>query len=206
MNQIAVDPAVPAAGSMIIQMEPGAVLLPLDQIFGAPAPLEVDVGCGKGRFLTSRAAAHPGRNFIGIEQRLKRVQKVDKKACRAGLKNVRVIYGEAEAAVENLLPPESVAVYYISFSDPWPKRRHHERRVFNPKFMDAVHRTLVPGGVLNFTTDHHDYFKLVHRILAAEKRFAATAAYEPPPEEWSEFEITFRSLQRPIYRCAFRRL
>ncbi len=206
MNQTAVDPVIPAAGSMIIPMQQDAIPLPLERIFGATAPLEVDVGCGKGRFLTARAAAHPGRHFIGIEQRLKRVQKVDKKACRAGLKNVRVIYGDAELAVETMLPTASVAVYYISFSDPWPKRRHHERRVFNGKFMDAVHRTLVSGGVLNFTTDHQDYFRLVHRVLAAEKRFEAAAAYEPPPEEWSEFEITFRSLQRPIYRCAFRRL
>jgi len=206
MNQIAVAPGIPAADSTIIHLEQGVAHLSLQRLFGGSAPVEVDVGCGKGRFLTSRAAAHPDRHFIGIEQRLKHVEKVDKKARRAGLKNVRVIYGDAEAAVETMLPPESVAVYYISFSDPWPKRRHHERRLFNGKFMDAVHRTLSPGGVLNFTTDHHDYFKLVHRALAAEKRFEAAAPYEPPAEEWSEFEITFRSLQRPIYRCAFRRL
>ena len=92
------------------QLRPGS-------IFPAPAPLHVDVGCGKGRFLVARAQACPRINFLGIDRQLVRLRKIDKKLRRAGMHNVRLLRLEADYALSYLLPPGSVNVMYILFPD-----------------------------------------------------------------------------------------
>lgn len=178
--------------------------LDLPATFGqAPQRLEVDLGCGKGRFLLARAAAHPTTYFLGLDRQTRRLAKVERKAQRAQLANIRLLYAEAAYTTTHLLPPDSVNVYYIFFPDPWPKRRHHRRRLFDAAFLDALYKTLVPGGYIHLATDHLDYFANIRGRLAGDARFAEHEPFVTSDEERTDFELIFLKQNKPIGRCSF---
>ncbi len=178
--------------------------LAIESLFPRRQPLEVDVGFGKGRFLLARSAAHPEINFLGIERMLRRLRKVDRKAVRRGLDNVRLLRIEAYYATAYLIPAGCVQTYYIFFPDPWPKKRHAEHRLFNAAYLDALHRTLLPGGCVHFATDHQPYFQDVRARFMGDARFEEVAPLELAEEERTDFELLFRG-QTEIGRCSFRR-
>lgn len=181
-------------------------LYPVDlkNLFPRPAPIEVDLGCGKGRFLLAHAAAHPEINFLGIDRMLRRIRKIDNRGQRRGLENLRLMRIEGYYAVSYLLPPESISTYYIFFPDPWPKKRHHVNRLFNERFVEALHRTMVPGGITHIATDHLPYFEQICSIMRADARFEERPPYVPPPEERTDFELWYHD-KKTIGRCAFAR-
>ena len=178
--------------------------LPLRQYFGNDQPIEVDLGCGKGRFLVERARTHPETNLLGIDRMLKRIRKIDNRVRRLGYGQVRLLRMEAYYAVAYLIPPESIQTYYIFFPDPWPKKRHEEHRLFNPRFVDALHRTLRPGGQLHVATDHQPYFESLHAILRADPRFTESTPFQPTDAERTDFELWYLD-RSPIGRCSFRK-
>lgn len=180
--------------------------LRLDSLFDAHRPLEVDVGCGKGRFLIARAKSHPDTNFIGIERRPRRIAKLDRRILAQGIRNIRLLNAEASYAAGHLLPPVSVSTYYLFFPDPWPKRRHHCRRLFTPEFLDAVYGTLVQDGTLHITTDHLEYFAWIRRTLGADARFVEIPPFRPAEEERTSFELVFLAQGKPIGRCSFQKV
>lgn len=141
-------------------------------------PLEVDLGCGDGSFLIEMARHHPERDFIGVERLLGRVRKVCRKITRHGLDNARVLRLESRYVVEWLLPEASVSRLHLLCPDPWPKVRHHRRRLVQPEFLDAVRRALEPGGEFLFMTDHEEYF------LWAEEKVTNHGGFERL--EWEE--------------------
>lgn len=166
--------------------------LPLAQSFPCPdLPIEVDIGCGKGRFLLAHAAAAREVNFLGVDRMLRRIRKIDRKARRLGLSNIRLLRMEAYYATTYLLPPDSVRTFYIFFPDPWPKKRHREHRLFNPAYMDALHRTLRSGGRVHFATDHDPYFEEVRELLRADARFREAEPYVPSEVERTDFELWY---------------
>jgi tRNA (guanine-N7-)-methyltransferase len=167
--------------------------------FPARQPLHVDVGAGKGRFLLERARRHPGINFLGIERQLLRVGKIGKKAHREGLSNVRLLRLDGFYTVQRLFPPESVAVFYVLFPDPWPKRHHWRHRICNPDFIAAAHRTLMPGGLLHFATDHLPYFSEVVDLFRTDPRWTAITPPLPSEAERSDFELMFMA-EKPVGR------
>ena len=169
-------------------------------------PLEVDIGAGKGRFIIARAAAHPETEFLGIERQLGRIHKMAKKASRQALDNVHVIQLEALYAINYLLPDESVSCFYFFFPDPWPKRRHHRRRLFSPEFLTILNRKLVPGGFIHVATDHLDYFAEIEKTLSADNRFGEIPAFVRIPEQQTDFEIIFRGKGLPIGECSFKKV
>lgn len=134
-------------------------------------PLEVDLGCGDGSFLMEMARQHPERDFLGVERLLGRVRKVCKKITRRGLANVRVLRLESRYVTEWLLPEEAVSRLHLLCPDPWPKVRHHRRRLVQVDFLESVRRVLVPGGEFLFMTDHEDYFRWAEEKVAAFGEF-----------------------------------
>ena len=110
---------------------------------------------------------------------------------------------EGYYAIRYLMPAEYVANYYFFFPDPWPKARHHDYRLFNPEFMDALYRTLVSEGCLHVATDHLPYFEEIYELLRADKRFSEIEAFQPDETERTDFELIFSHKQ--IGRCSFRK-
>ena len=189
--------------SAIIAPEDWTNELSLREVFDFEGPFEVDIGCGKGRFLAARAEAHPDRLFLGIDRLKRRLRRADKKIVRAGLANVRLLRIEASYAVRFLLPAQSVSAFYILFPDPWPKKRHHRRRLFNQDFLNAAHRTLAQAGTIHVATDHQQYFEQIQEILNADSRFLEVDAMVLSEKERTNFEIQFTKKGIQILRCSF---
>jgi len=187
-----------------LRIHPDQVLEPINLagFFEHPEhPLEVDLGCGKGRFLLASAAKHPEINFLGIDRMLKRIKKVDKKSLRQELFNIRLFRMEGYYATTYLIPPQSVDTYYIFYPDPWPKEKHHDNRLFNTKFMEALARTLKPGGKIHASTDHLPYFEKIYSLLKNDSRFEETNTFHPSEDEVTDFELLFA--HKKPGRCSF---
>jgi len=168
------------------------------------APLEVDLGCGDGSFLLAIAARAPEHNFLGVERLLGRVRRTSRGAATLGLTNVRVIRLESHYVVRYLLPGGSASVLHVMFPDPWPKRRHHHRRLIQPAFLDAAAQALRPGGELRLTTDDLPYFKHMRAVFNAHPAFVEQP-WEPGPEyPQTDFERQFRAQGLPIHRALLR--
>jgi len=181
------------------------------KLFGRRAPLHVDLGCGDGLFLSQLAHLHPEKNFLGIEKLASRVAKACRKS--AYLENVCVFNVESAYAVRYLLPEVSVEAFYLLFPDPWPKRRHHRRRIVTHEFLDSIHRALVEDGVFRIATDHRDYFEQIERLArgSAQKldglrpsNFEITEQDADLP--LTKFERRFRAAGGPIYRLSLRKI
>jgi tRNA (guanine-N7-)-methyltransferase len=147
----------PALAGEFVPMDYFQKLSPAE-ICRGDRPLEIDLGCGDGSFLMEMAREFPGRDFLGVERLLGRVRKVCRKITRRGLENARVLRLESGYTVEWLLPEASVSRLHLLCPDPWPKLRHHRRRIVQVDFLEAIRRVLVPGGEFLFMTDHEEYF------------------------------------------------
>ncbi|MCU0858365.1 MAG: tRNA (guanosine(46)-N7)-methyltransferase TrmB [Pontiellaceae bacterium] len=164
-------------------------------------PFEIDLGCGKGRFLLARARKFPKTNFLGIDRLLNRIKRIDRKIVRQNLLNTRVLRADGYYTVTFLVPPQSVETYYVFYPDPWPKGKHHHNRIFNEPFMDAIARTLKPGGKLHAATDHLPYFEKIHKLIKNDARFEETEPFVPSEDETSDFELIFAD--KTPGRCSF---
>lgn len=140
-----------------------------EQLFGNPHPLHIEVGMGKGRFLMDLAAAHPERNYIGIEMYssvlLRAVQKAD--ALPEPLPNFRFLRLDARD-LPAVFAPGEVARIYLNFSDPWPKDRHAKRRLTSRQFLQRYQQILAPAGRVEFKTDNQDLFRFSLEEIQAQ--------------------------------------
>jgi len=195
----------PALLTNVLLPDGGFSQLPTASVFPNQQPIEVDLGCGKGRFLIARAQATPDTNFIGIDRQFSRIQKIDKRVARAGLTNVRLLRMEALHAIQNMLPEASVRAFYIFFPDPWPKRKHHRRRLFSGQFLESLSIILTPGGLVHVMTDHGDYFQSIRTAFAANPSFAPVQFPDFPETQRTDFEILFMNQQASIGRCSFKK-
>lgn len=152
----------------------------------------------------AHAAKHPDRDFIGIERLLMRLRRLGKKIDRAGLTNVRLLRIESAYALQHLLPPHRVSVFYIFFPDPWPKRRHHPRRLVSAAFVKLVAWSLAPGGTVHAATDHADYGEHIRRCFTANPDFELAPTFVPPEDERTDFELEFLAKGATITRCSYR--
>ena len=176
--------------------------LDLEKIFRRKAPLHVDLGCGDGSFLCALAQRLPDKNFLGIERLLSRIRSSVRKA--ASLDNVRLLQIESFYAVRYLLPAESVETFYLLFPDPWPKRRHHRRRIVTPDFLNSIHAALEQNGVIYIATDHLDYFRKIKKTAESTPGFAIDDADVDLPQ--SKFGLAFRQKGAPIHWLALRKV
>src|SRR3954451_22599865 len=115
-------------------------------LFGNDHPVELEIGMGKGTFLTEAARAHPETNFFGVEWARWFWRYASDRLRRNGCNNVRTVRAEAAFFLTEFVAPTSISVLHIYFPDPWPKARHHKRRLIQPKFLPLAHRVLATGG------------------------------------------------------------
>jgi tRNA (guanine-N7-)-methyltransferase len=188
--------------SRLITLDSLTDRLDMAKIFDCDAPLHVDLGCGDGSFLCAMAQQTADRNFLGIERLLDRVRTSVHKA--AALENVRLLRIESSYAVRYLLPAESVETFYLLFPDPWPKRRHHPRRVVTPNFIGSIHAALQKNGVFHVATDDVDYFAKIQQIAESSPGFAIfDGDLNLPP---SKFGLIFREQGALIHWLALRKI
>jgi len=178
-------------------------------LFGRAAPLEVEVGSGKGMFLHAAASGTPEHDFLGIEIARKYACFCAARIARDEIANAVIVPGDAQRLFGELLPDRSLAAVHIYFPDPWWKKRHHKRRVMNERFVRDVERTLAPGGALHFWTDVQHYFDASLELIAAETRLAGPLAVGERPAAHdldfrTHFERRMRLLDQPVYRAEFR--
>lgn len=167
----------------------------------AGGPWEVELGFGKGRYLLSRAAAEPDVRFLGIELVAEFFRLAARRAARRGLRNLVLVHGEALYALDALLPRGFARVIHVYFPDPWPKQRHHKRRLFDADTVDLLLGTLEPGGTLCFASDHLDYADRVCEVLEGHPRLRVTRVVGPWPDgARTNYEAKYVADGRPIRR------
>ncbi len=177
-----------------------------NELFGNDHPVEMEIGMGKGTFLVEQAKARPETNFFGIEYANWFWKYASDRIRRANCPNARTVRAEASYFVNEFVAEASLSVMHIYFPDPWPKKRHHKRRLIQPPFMQQILRVLAPGGRLQLVTDHQDYFQQMEQVVgdsamkvvdynrpgsAAEGEFVGT-----------NFERKYRREGRPFYAIA----
>lgn len=172
-------------------------------LFAEEQPLEVELGSGDGSFLVNWAAAHPDRNFIGVERLLGRIRKMERKARRAEADNVRGIRIESRYFLEYLLPEHSATALHIYFPDPWPKRRHREHRLVRKDFPELARKVLAPQGTVLLRTDDADYFEQMVSVFGASADFKETETPADLSAVVTDFERNFQSRGISTLRAAF---
>jgi tRNA (guanine-N7-)-methyltransferase len=191
-----------------VGLDVDALPKPLDwrEVFGNDHPVELEIGVGKGTFITEQAKARPEVNFFGIEWARWFWRYASDRLRRNGCANARTVRAEAAYFLSEFVPPESLSVLHVYFPDPWPKARHHKRRLIQPKFMPLVSRALRPGGRLQVVTDHKEYFE---QIEATVKGSALRVIEYNRPGSAGEgefvgtnFERKYRREGRPFYAVA----
>jgi tRNA (guanine-N7-)-methyltransferase len=152
--------------------------LDLDATFGRRAPRVLEIGFGNGEALAALAAVNPGTDFLGIEVHPPGIGRLLAELARRELDNVRLLRGDAVALLECCIPPASLARVNIWFPDPWPKKRHHKRRLVQAPFLELVAARLAPGGLLHLATDWAPYAEHMEAALAAVPGLRAPGAAE----------------------------
>ena len=185
----------------------GVVVQPMSW-FDSPGPFEVEIGCGKGGFLLSRARHRPDLRFLGIEWANKYYKYCADRMARWRIGNVRVMRTDARHFVMHHLPPGSVSVFHLYHPDPWPKKRHHKRRMVQPEFIDAVARVLIPGGCWLIQSDHDECFGWMRKLLDPRPELASVswgdARHGPGPDwEGTNYEIKTTRVGATIHRAAY---
>jgi tRNA (guanine-N7-)-methyltransferase len=180
-----------ASTSLIYQLPTILERIELDRLFPQDQPLEVELGSGDGSFLVEYARAHPEHNFIGVERLLGRVRKLERKARRAGLANLRAVRIESAYFLEYLLPKHSALALHVYFPDPWPKRKHRRHRLINERFPALVREALTPGGRVYLRTDDADYFEQMTRVFGASAGFKSVETPDELGAVVTDFERGF---------------
>jgi len=175
--------------------------LPIETLVPGSGPWEVEIGFGKGRYLLRRCLESPARRFLGIEQVAEYHRLFAGRARRRGARNWVALRGEALYLIASLLPTGFAATLHVYFPDPWPKSRHHKRRLFDEETVDLVLGLLAPGGRLYFATDFLDYGELVLELLASYPGLSVARRGGP----WEDgartnYEAKYIALGRPILR------
>jgi tRNA (guanine-N7-)-methyltransferase len=157
----------------MIDLELDGITIPLrwPEVFGRSAPVDVEIGAGKGKFLNEMAVLYADRDFLAVERSPKYQRLCCDRAARRGLTNVRLIRTTGEDLLFRLLGGDSVSTFFVLFPDPWPKKRHHKRRFIRPETVAAIGRALVPGGRLLIKSDHEDYSQVIAEVLESVPGF-----------------------------------
>jgi tRNA (guanine-N7-)-methyltransferase len=176
------------------------------ELYGNIHPVEMEIGMGKATFLVEQAKARPEVNFFGIEYASWFWRYGSDRLRRAGCTNARTIRAEAGFFLREFVPDASLSVMHIYFPDPWPKKRHHKRRLIQAPFMLELDRVLKAGGRLQVVTDHEDYFQQIEEVVKSST-FQIVDYNRPGSANEGEFvgtnfERKYRREGRPFHAIA----
>jgi tRNA (guanine-N7-)-methyltransferase len=195
-----------------IVVEPPGIGQVLDVVglFDPAGPVEMEIGCGKGGFLLRQARAHPERNYFGVEWANEIYRYAADRFRRWGLTNVRLMRADARHLMIHQFPVDVLSALHVYHPDPWPKRRHHKRRLFTPPFVEAAVRALRPGARWAVQSDHAEYFDVVRGLLRDHPMLEPIdfddAEFGTVDERTeTNYEVKYLREGRPIYRLAVRK-
>ena len=202
-QQRACDTLLPQYG---LPYYPGPV--DFETVFGRRAPTVVEIGFGMGETTAKIAEQHPEQNFIGIEVHSPGVGSLLKQIADANLRNVRVIQHDAVEVVRDMIAPDSLRGIHVFFPDPWPKKRHHKRRLLQPAFVHELALRLDATGYIHVATDWQDYAEQILEVLSREQLLRNDAhGFAPRPEyrPQTKFETRGVRLGHGVWDVIFRR-
>lgn len=182
--------------------------LDLDQAFGRSAPKVLEIGFGMGDSTAQIARNNPGNDYLCIEVHAPGVGSLLKQIEESGLSNIRIIQHDAVEVLKYMLEPGTLDGVHIFFPDPWPKKRHHKRRLIQPEFVALLCERLKTGGYLHAATDWEEYATHILATFSAEPRLANTATdYAPRPDyrPLTKFEQRGLKLGHGVWDIVFRR-
>lgn len=186
----------------------GTNLLDFEHIFGRSAPTFLEIGFGMGETTAAIAREHPQNDYLAVEVHTPGVGSLLKQIKELGLTNVRVVQHDVVELLQHALPPESLSGVHIFFPDPWPKARHHKRRLIQPAFVALLSRHLKPGGYIHAATDWKDYAEQILVVFADQLQLVNTAVdYAPRPEyrPLTKFEQRGLRLGHGVWDVVFRK-
>jgi len=182
--------------------------LDLDHVFGRVAPRILEIGFGMGETTARIAAQHPEIDYLGTEVHTPGVGSLLNRIVELGLANVRVIQHDAVEVLEHMIAPESLDGVHIFFPDPWPKKRHHKRRLIQPPFVALLVSRMRRGAYVHVATDWENYAQQIMEVFSAEPLLANTAeGYAPRPTDRppTKFETRGLKLGHGVWDVLFRR-
>ena len=183
---------------------------PLDfrQLFGREAPSVLEIGFGMGETTAAIAAAHPDTDYLALEVHTPGVGSLLKHIAESRLSNLRIVQHDAVEVLEDMVPPDTLAGIHVFFPDPWPKKRHHKRRLIQAEFAHLAASRLRPGGYLHAATDWQEYAAHILEVLSSEPLLENTAVdYAPRPayRPLTKFEQRGLRLGHGVWDIVFRR-
>ena len=178
--------------------------------FGNDHPVELDIGCGRGKFLFESTMAHPKTNWVGVELDYAEGRRGAKRIAKRSLPNGRVLGGDAKELLAKKIAPHSVTAARVYFPDPWWKTRHKKRRLFTDEFADLLARVVKHGGHVHSWTDVADYFEVISALMNHHADFEALPpAPEPEGKDDLDYLTGFHRTRKqagcPIHRGLWRR-
>lgn len=183
-----------------------------EAFFGNTGPVEIEIGCGKGRFIIAAAQQNPHVNYFGIERAGKFFRLLRHRVEKAAVTNIRLLRWDAVAFVERYVPPQSVQAYHVYFPDPWPKKRHRKRRLVSERFAAAAGRTLSQGGQLHYATDYKEYFDQILSVTRSapglEEIYLETVdpAAADAEQALTNYERKYLLQGRMLYKASFKKM
>ena len=152
-------------------LDPGPAKLDLMEIWLQDKPLCIEIGSGKGEFISQYSVQHPEQNFLGFEARDKRIRNILKKLSPELHSNVRIVRLMVGANIAQVLPRDTVSGVFIQHPDPWPKKRHHKRRLIQQDFLEALAEVLRADALVHVSTDHREYANWIAEEFLRSPRF-----------------------------------
>jgi tRNA (guanine-N7-)-methyltransferase len=184
-------------------------ILDLEQVYGRAAPRILEIGFGMGETTAEIAAAHPENDYLALEVHTPGVGSLLKLIAERGLANVRIVQHDAVEVLEHMVTAATFDGAHIFFPDPWPKKRHHKRRLLQPQFVALLASRLKPGGYVHAATDWEEYAQQILEVFSAEPELENTAAgYAPRPayRPLTKFEQRGLRLGHGVWDIVFRRV
>ncbi len=159
-------------------------LLNFADVFGREAPVVMEIGFGMGEATAEIAAQHPEIDYLAVDVFKPGVGSLLRRIQERNLTNVRVMHWDAVEVLQHMIPDDSLHGIHIFFPDPWPKKRHHKRRLIQPPFVRLMAQKLAPGGYVHICTDWQDYAEQILEVLEAEPLLRNSAEGFAPRPEW----------------------